>query len=341
MFALALLLVIVPGGFTDTHSLRHYFIGVSAPGSGWPEFSVVGYVDDQQISSYSSDTGRTVPVAPWIKEKEGQEYWRQVTLFDKEVEVLFRLEVKLWKKRLNHTEGFHFLQVIESCELRDDGSTVGYQQFRYDGAEYMYLDIETGSLIPIMAESRIVAHRWNRPDIRIGESSKIYLEIECIRRLKRFVEHGREVLERRVRPRVKVSGQEKGDTMKLHCQVYGFHPRAVDVRWMNGEDEVPLYETTDVIPNPDGTYQIRVSAEVTPKEGDRFSCYVDHSSLEEPLLVQWETKQSTVPAVIISAVVIIIVVLTSVGIIIYKKKKKNYSVVIAPVSSGADKPVTA
>ncbi|KAM4019733.1 class I histocompatibility antigen, F10 alpha chain-like isoform 2-T2 [Anomaloglossus baeobatrachus] len=248
MFALALLLVIVPGGFTDTHSLRHYFIGVSAPGSGWPEFSVVGYVDDQQISSYSSDTGRTVPVAPWIKEKEGQEYWRQVTLFDKEVEVLFRLEVKLWKKRLNHTE---------------------------------------------------------------------------------------------VRPRVKVSGQEKGDTMKLHCQVYGFHPRAVDVRWMNGEDEVPLYETTDVIPNPDGTYQIRVSAEVTPKEGDRFSCYVDHSSLEEPLLVQWETKQSTVPAVIISAVVIIIVVLTSVGIIIYKKKKKNYSVVIAPVSSGADKPVTA
>ncbi|CAJ0957370.1 unnamed protein product [Ranitomeya imitator] len=91
-----------------------------------------------------------------------------------------------------------------------------------------------------------------------------------------------------VQPQVKVSGQEKGDAMKLHCQVYGFHPRAVDVKWMNGEDEVHSYETTNVLPNPDGTYQIRVSAEVTPKDGDRYSCYVDHSSLEEPLLIQWD-----------------------------------------------------
>ncbi|XP_073494141.1 class II histocompatibility antigen, B-L beta chain-like [Phyllobates terribilis] len=76
--------------------------------------------------------------------------------------------------------------------------------------------------------------------------------------------------------------------MKLHCQVYGFHPRAVDVKWMmNGEDEVPPFETTHVLPNPDGTYQIRVSAEVTPKEGNRYSCKVNHSSLEEPLSIVW------------------------------------------------------
>ncbi|CAJ0951321.1 unnamed protein product [Ranitomeya imitator] len=87
-----------------------------------------------------------------------------------------------------------------------------------------------------------------------------------------------------VRPQVKVSGQEKGDAMKLHCQVYGFYPRPVDVKWMNGKDEVHSYETTRVLPNPDGTYQIRVSTEVTPKDGDSYSCYVDHSSLEEPLL---------------------------------------------------------
>ncbi|KAG8548831.1 hypothetical protein GDO81_023959 [Engystomops pustulosus] len=74
-----------------------------------------------------------------------------------------------------------------------------------------------------------------------------------------------------VQPKVKVSGRESGDTTKLHCVVYGFHPRAVDVRWMkNGVDDVPTYETTHVLPNPDGTYQIRVSVDVISNEVDNY-----------------------------------------------------------------------
>ncbi|XP_073498142.1 major histocompatibility complex class I-related gene protein-like isoform X2 [Phyllobates terribilis] len=306
---------------THTHSLQYYFMGVSAPGSGLPEFSVAGYVDDQQATLYSSDTGRSI-VAQWIMENEGPEILEQETKHGKKEEASFTFEAKLWKKRFSHTEGFHFLQLIQSCELRDDGSTMVSQQIRYDGRDYMYLDIQKELFIPTMADARIVSQRWNSPDVRKGERCKVYLETECITKLKRFLEHGREVLERRVRPQVKVSGQEKGDTMKLHCQVYGFHPRAVDVKWMkNGKDEVHSYETTHVLPNPDGTYQIRVSAEVTPKEGDRYSCYVDHSSLEEPLLVQWEPKQSMTLVMIISAVVVVIIVLVSAGIFIHKKKE--------------------
>ncbi|XP_073498033.1 class I histocompatibility antigen, F10 alpha chain-like [Phyllobates terribilis] len=271
---------------SDSHSLRYYYTGVSSNGYWIPEFSIVGYVDDRQIDLYSSDIGRNIPKASWMKKKD-DEHWSRETEIAKRTEALFRHDVKTAMMRFNQTGGFHIYQVMYGCERRDDGSITGYEQHGYDGRELMALDTQTGTYVPTMVQ----AQRINRPEEQAGMMSKQYLENDCISALMEYIEYGREDLERRVRPQVKVSGQEKGDTMKLHCQVYGFHPRAVDVKWMkNGEDEVHSYETTDVLPNPDGTYQIRVSAEVTPKKGDSYSCYVDHITLEDALLVQWERK---------------------------------------------------
>ncbi|XP_075179249.1 class I histocompatibility antigen, F10 alpha chain-like [Anomaloglossus baeobatrachus] len=343
MSFLMLILLAVSGVDSDSHSLRYYYTGVTAPGYGLPQFSIVGYLDDQCVELYSSETRRTGPVAPWMHGKESPEHWDTESKIDQENEAVFRQEVLLWNKRFNHTDGVHFVQVMSHCELRDDGSTVGYETFGYDGKEFMDLDVQTGSFNPTMTEAQIITQRWNSPDVRMGERYKVYLENKCIDLLKRFVKHGREVLERRVRPQVKVSGQEKGDTMKLHCQVYGFHPKAVDVKWMNGEDEVPSYETTNVLPNPDGTYQIRVSAEVTPKEGDRYACNVHHSSLEEPLLVKWEPAPSTLlPAIITLGVVFIIIILGGAGFMIYKKHKNQYTAASASdISSDSNTSVTA
>ncbi|XP_075179247.1 class I histocompatibility antigen, F10 alpha chain-like isoform X3 [Anomaloglossus baeobatrachus] len=233
MYAVTMILMSVSGAYSDSHSLRYYCTGISSSLPGIPEFSIIGYLDDQLTELYSSDIKKRIPVAEWLKAYNDPEYWERTTQVCKGDEALFKQEVKIGMKRFNHSG---------------------------------------------------------------------------------------------VRPHVKVTGRETGGIMKLHCQVYGFHPRAVDVRWMNGEDEVPSYETTNVLPNPDGTYQIRVSAEVTPKEGDRYSCYVDHSSLKEPLLVQWEPPQNPHLAVVIT-VVSIVLILTSViaGVIIIYKKKKNYT----------------
>ncbi|XP_075692684.1 class I histocompatibility antigen, F10 alpha chain-like isoform X2 [Rhinoderma darwinii] len=234
MYAVILILLGVSGVYSDSHSLSYYSIGVSSPGSGLPGFSMIGYVDDQQIDLYSSDIRRCVPVAPWLKNKI-PEHWEINTQIGKEDEALFRHGVKILMTRFNHTE---------------------------------------------------------------------------------------------VRPGVKVTGRESGEVTKLHCQVYGFHPRAVDVKWMkNGIDEVRSYESTRVLPNPDGTYQIRVTAEVIPKEDDSYSCYVDHSSLEKPLLVKWELKQDLPLSVIISVVVIIVLTSVITGAIIYRKK--NYRAAIS------------
>ncbi|XP_077137815.1 class I histocompatibility antigen, F10 alpha chain-like [Ranitomeya variabilis] len=326
MLPLIVLLLHVSAVCSDSHSLWYYKTVVSAPGSGLPEYSSVGYVDDREIVNYNSDSGREQPKVQWMEKMEDG-YWEEQTQIGKENEAVMRHNVRTAMVRFNQSGGLHILQVMTGCELRDDGGVTGYHQFGYDGREFLALDTETWTYVPTMAQAQITVQRWNNPDIEVGERWKNYLEIECTEFLKKHVENGREDLERRVRPQVKVSGQEKGDTVKLHCQVYGFHPRAVDVKWIkNEEDEVHSYETTHVLPNPDGTYQIRVSAEVTPKDGDRYSCYVDHRSLEEPLNIVWEPEKSSVwvIAVVVAVVVLNVVTIALGGFIFHRKKKVGY-----------------
>ncbi|KAM4051539.1 class I histocompatibility antigen, F10 alpha chain-like isoform 2-T3 [Anomaloglossus baeobatrachus] len=324
MLPLIALLLQVSAVCSDGHSLRYYYTVVSAPGSGLPEYSAVGYVDDREIVNYNSDSGRYRPKVQWM-EKVEDGYWEKETQKEKGNEAAMRYNVRIAMSRFNQSRGFHILQVMSGCERRDDGSITGYSQHGYDGREFMALDTQTWTYLPTMAEAQLTTQKWNSPDLQMGERYKDYLENVCIEYLVKFVENGREDLERRVRPQVKVSGQEKGDTMKLHCQVYGFHPRAVEVKWMNEKDEVPSYETTHVLPNPDGTYQIRVSAELTPKEGDRYSCHANHSSLKRPMTIMWEPEKSSVWVIAVVVAVVVAVALLSIGgFLLYRRKKVYY-----------------
>ncbi|XP_073400086.1 class I histocompatibility antigen, F10 alpha chain-like isoform X3 [Dendrobates tinctorius] len=248
MWPLVGLLLPVSAVCSDSHSLRYYYTGVSAPGSGLPEYSSVGYVDDREIVNYNSESGRTRPKVQWMEKME-EGYWERNTQITKGTEASFRHNVRTAMERFNQSG---------------------------------------------------------------------------------------------VRPQVKVSGQEKGDTVKLHCQVYGFHPRAVDVKWKNKEDEVHSYETTHVLPNPDGTYQIRVSAEVTPKDGDRYSCYVDHSSLEKPQYIVWEPEKSSVWVIAVVVAVVVVALLGIGGFIFYRRRKAGYKTTsTSDTSSDSNNPANA
>ncbi|XP_075042617.1 class I histocompatibility antigen, F10 alpha chain-like isoform X4 [Mixophyes fleayi] len=288
MSPLFLLILGVSGVYSDSHTLQYCVTGVSGTGSGLPEFSIVGYVDDQQITNYNSDSRILHPVAPWMR-KEKPEYWDRNIKIHKGHEPVYKHDVRTIVSRFNHTGGFHFFQWMYGCELRDDGSTSGYMQDAYDGRDFMYLDMETGVYIPIMHEAQITTQRWNSPDVRYGERQKNYLQNRCIESLRRYINYGRDDLERRVSPEVKITGRKSSGVTKLQCWVSGFYPRDVDVKWMkNEQDEVPLDVDKQILPNPDGTYQTRVTVEVPTGEEERYSCHVDHSSLKGTLNVKWE-----------------------------------------------------
>ncbi|KAM5145823.1 class I histocompatibility antigen, F10 alpha chain-like isoform 4-T4 [Mantella aurantiaca] len=325
---ITLISMTVIGAHCDSHSLRYYNTAVSSPGSGLPVYSEVGYVDDQEISNYNSDTRQFLPKTEWMK-KLGDEYWKGQTQLGQGNEAASKHRVQTAMSRFNQTGGIHIVQVMYGCELRDDGSTAGYYQDGYDGREFMSLDTKTGIYIPTMNEAQITTQRWNSPEEREGERLKNYLENECIEWLKKHINNGREDLEKRVRPEVKVWGRRQSDGVtRLQCLVYGFHPRAVDVKWVrNGVDHLPSEEMTPILPHPDGTYQIKVTAEVPTTEGDTYSCHVDHSSLEdETLSVKWEPDNGSSTIVIIAIVCGIAAVLIAlvVGIVFYMKRRQGY-----------------
>ncbi|XP_068120797.1 class I histocompatibility antigen, F10 alpha chain-like [Hyperolius riggenbachi] len=328
MIPLILLILGVSGLYADSHSMRYYTAGVSAPGSGLPVYSEVGYVDDREIENYNSDTRRYLPKTEWMKILE-PEYWEGNTQRNQRLEPVMKYNVQTLMQRFNHTGGIHIVQEMYGCELRDDGSTAGYNQHGYDGRDFLYLDTQSGLYIPAMYEAQITTQRWNSPDMRVGERNKNDLENICLEELKQFIQNGREDLERRVRPEVKVWGRQHPEGVtRLQCLAYGFHPRAVDVKWVrNGEDHIPSDEASPILPHPDGTYQTRVSVEVPTREGDTYSCHVEHSSLEEALSVIWDPNAGSQDKtyIVIGVVVALAIVIAAVGVVVWRRRSGKRS----------------
>uniref|UniRef100_A0A8C5PYZ9 Ig-like domain-containing protein n=1 Tax=Leptobrachium leishanense TaxID=445787 RepID=A0A8C5PYZ9_9ANUR len=262
------------------HSLQYFDTTVSVPGHGLPQFISVCYVDGIEITRYSSDVGRAVPVAPWMKKLEDPDYWKRNTQLYKGNKAGYKQGMKILMNSFNHTRGFHIGQRMFGCELRGDGSTRGYDQFGYDGKDHMVLDPERWVYYALVDQAQVTTQKWNSPEERAGERSKNYMENICIPWLRKYLVYGEEELERRVHPEVKVSDQNVNGVTKLHCQVYGFYPRDVDVKWEKNGIDVLSYEAKHVLPNSDGTYQIRVTVEVAAedREGHSFLLTMLHHS---------------------------------------------------------------
>ncbi|XP_026016458.1 rano class II histocompatibility antigen, A beta chain-like [Astatotilapia calliptera] len=75
----------------------------------------------------------------------------------------------------------------------------------------------------------------------------------------------------------------------LVCSVYDFFPSEIKVSWLRDGQEVTSDVTsTEVMPNGDWYYQTHSYLEYTPRSGENISCVVEHASLKEPLITDWE-----------------------------------------------------
>lgn len=82
----------------ETHSLKYFCTAVSGD-IDFPEFTIVGLVDEGQFIYFDSNTMKVVPKTEWMRQKGGDSYWYTQT------HQAFRNNIQVAKERFNHSTG--------------------------------------------------------------------------------------------------------------------------------------------------------------------------------------------------------------------------------------------
>uniref|UniRef100_F7CH32 Hereditary hemochromatosis protein homolog n=1 Tax=Equus caballus TaxID=9796 RepID=F7CH32_HORSE len=325
MVLLVPLIIVLTGKLSDarSHSLRYFRLGVSDPGHGIPEFISVGYVDSHPITTYDSVSRRKEPRAPWMAENLAPDHWERYTQLLRGWQQTFKKELQHLESLYNHS-GFHTYQRMIGCELLEDGSTTGFLQYAYDGQDFIIFDKDTLSWTALDNIAYITKKAWEANRHKL-QYEKNWLEEECIAWLKRFLEYGKDTLQRTEPPLVRVNRRETFPGMTtLFCRAHGFYPPEISMIWMkNGEEIVQQVDYGDILPSGDGTYQTWVSVELDAQSSELYSCHIEHCGLHTVLQVPQESE--TIPLVMkaVAGSIVLAIALTGVGILVWRRRPRG------------------
>nr|ADE21889.1 MHC class I antigen [Macaca mulatta] len=316
--------------WAGSHSMRYFYTSVSRPGRGEPRFIAVGYVDDTQFVRFDSDaeSPRMEPRAPWV-EQEGPEYWDQETQNMKTATQTDRADLGTLLRYYNQGRGgSHTIQTMYGCDLGPDGRLLrGYEQFAYDGRDYIALNEDLRSWTAADLAAQNTQRKWEAAGE--AEQWRAYLEGECMEWLRRYLENGKETLQRADPPKTHVTHHPISDhEATLRCWALGFYPAEITLTWQrDGEDQTQDTELVETRPGGDGTFQKWGAVVVPSGEEHRYTCHVQHEGLPEPLTLRWEpSTQSTIPIVgIVAGLAVLAVVVTGavVAAVMWRRKSSG------------------
>nr|CTQ87189.1 MHC class I protein [Macaca nemestrina] len=316
--------------WAGSHSLRYFYTAVSRPGRGQPRFISVGYVDDTQFVWFDSDaeSPREEPRAPWV-EQEGPEYWDRETRISKANTQTYRENLRNLRGYYNQSEaGSHTVQKMYGCDLGPDGRLLrGYEQFAYDGKDYIALNEDLRSWTAADMAAQNTQRKWEAAGA--AEQHRAYLEGRCLESLRRYLENGKETLQRADPPKTHVTHHPVSDhEATLRCWALGFYPAEITLTWQRDrEDQTQDTELVETRPAGDGTFQKWAAVVVPSGKEQRYTCHVQHEGLPKPLTLRWEpSSQSTIPIVgIIAGLVLLGAVVTGavVAAVMWKRKSSD------------------
>uniref|UniRef100_A0A3B1K4N9 Major histocompatibility complex class I UBA n=1 Tax=Astyanax mexicanus TaxID=7994 RepID=A0A3B1K4N9_ASTMX len=257
---------------------------------------------------------------------EDADYWDTQTQMAQGSQERYKVNVQTLMQRFNHTKALKC--TMYGCELDDDGTKRGYMQYGYDGEDFLILDKDTLTWTAPTPQSFISKQKFEKTTEASYQTN--YLENTCIEWLQKYVDFGRSVLERKVRPEMDLF--QKDSSSPVVCHATGFFPKAVMITWQkNGEDLNEDVDLRETLPNQDGSFQKRSILNVSPEElknGDKYTCVIQHSSLVKEMVLPVSNSR-ILPGgnrgslgVIIGAVVavLLLVLIGCVGFFILKKK---------------------
>ncbi|XP_072331265.1 class I histocompatibility antigen, F10 alpha chain-like isoform X2 [Scyliorhinus torazame] len=255
-----------------------------------PEYVGVGMINGVPVAYYESGTHQIVSRQQWMTDSFDAEYWEYLTNRGNEHCAIAKENLKMIMKNTNQTSGIHVFQWIRTVEVTEDGSMKRSMRFGFDGKDYISLEPDRMKWIATNDVAVKTMEKWNS-DESWNKYWKWQLEVELVERLKLRLHFGKEYLKRKVQPEVFISKSEPNSQHKpliLSCLVTGFYPVDIEVTWLRNGTVMSETQSSGVRPNHDGTHQILKEIEINAGDEDQYSCQIEHSSLAEPKLHQWD-----------------------------------------------------
>ncbi|XP_032435794.1 H-2 class I histocompatibility antigen, Q9 alpha chain-like [Xiphophorus hellerii] len=288
-----LILVGIQGSTAVTHSLK-YFYTASSGIENFPSYVSVGLVDDVQISYCDSRTNENIPKQDWMNKvsSEHPNYWKEETKTCWSKQQTFKISLEIAKKRFNQTGGVHVFQQMYGCEWDNETREVkGYDQFGYDGEDFIALDLKTERWSAPVYQASITKNKWDNNNRKLAET-KYYITQTCPDWLEKYLEYGKNSLKRTDFPWLSLL--QKLSSSQVSCHATGFYPSRAEMYWRrDGEEIHEEVNKGEILPNNDGTFQMSVDlniSSISSNDWMRYECVFQLSGLKD-LVIKLEPEK--------------------------------------------------
>ncbi|XP_036416204.1 major histocompatibility complex class I-related gene protein-like, partial [Colossoma macropomum] len=266
----------------------------------FPEFSFTLMLDDITVAYFDSETETLFPRGvDRDQDDDGvidPDHLKTITSY---MRADFKQRHLFIKYELNYTESVEVQQRLVLCELLDSDqpgpfilkNAVGgttRDELRFHEHKFTYQNALN------LTEERLKPHL----ELTMLRHENLYYPV-CIKTLRGYLKKRMNQVKRKVKPRVRliqrrcsVSGWDG-----VTCLATGYYPRHINLTILRDGQPVPDHLITggDLLPNVDGTYQMRKSLEFSEEELKRqnYTCTVIHLSLDNKLDVHLGTESQS------------------------------------------------
>ncbi|XP_026101478.1 major histocompatibility complex class I-related gene protein-like [Carassius auratus] len=293
------LILSLPSTSYGSHSLSllsTYIQGITE----FPKFSYITTLDDITVGYYNSEI--YIPKGNMTNEDDVIESGYIKGISDYMYKSFMRRSALL--KNYSQTESLCVYQTVVVCELleldnpgkmiiKDAAGGCTTDELSYFNNIFTYtvtVNVTQEVLKPHLEESK-------------QEFAKIFYPI-CITTLRNYLKKRGGQVNRRITPNFRLTKKTNSDSgrSRVSCLASGFYPRHINLILFRDGQPVSDHEITggDLLPNADGTYQMRKSLEISAADKHKYTCSVTHLTLDVTLeSVSSEPFKSAILSVLI------------------------------------------